>query len=50
MKKTSTLIASLACLFLVGCAAALFSASDLKNISAGETKTKISNFFESSCG
>ena len=50
MQKPSTLIVALVCLFLGGCAVALFSPSDLKDISAGETKAKILDSFDSVVG
>ena len=48
MQKSGILIVALACLFLGGCSAAIYSTSDLKNLSAGETKTQIMDLF--SCG
>jgi hypothetical protein len=48
MQKHSTLIVAIVCLFLGGCAVAIFSPSDLKDISAGETKAKMLDKFD--CG
>jgi hypothetical protein len=48
MQKHSMLIVAIVCLYLGGCAAARFSTSDLKDISAGETKAKMLDKFD--CG